>query len=81
MDNPTAFIQPPPLTLKIVGFGYPSQGSLLRDLVTTAPAPAECNLLKTSREIPSIPDARIVGLSNVRLPIEVESTVIRQFYY
>ena len=72
LESPTAFIQPPPLTLKIVGLGYPSQGSLLRDLVTTPPAPALCNLWNTSKEIPSMPEAKMVGLSKVRLPIEVE---------
>ena len=39
-ERPTAFNKPPPFTLKIVGFGYPSHGSLLSDFVTTAPAPA-----------------------------------------
>ena len=67
-DNPTAFIHPPPFTLKIVGFGYPSQGSLLNDFVTTAPAPASCNLLKTSKEIPRIPDAKTVGRFSVSEP-------------
>ena len=72
LESHTALIHPPPLTLKIVGFGYPSHGSLLSDLVTTAPAPASYNLLNTSSEIPKMPDARMVGLSKVREPIEVE---------
>jgi hypothetical protein len=55
----------------MVGFGYPSHGSLLRDLVTTAPAPALCNRLKTSRDMPRIPDARMVGRSRVKEPIFV----------
>ncbi len=38
-DNPTALIHPPPFTPNMVGFGYPSHGSVLRDLLTTAPAP------------------------------------------
>ncbi len=63
-DRPTALIHPPPFTLKIVGFGYPSQGSVLSDFVTTAPAPERYSLLKTSNEIPKIPDASITGLSN-----------------
>ena len=62
----------PPFTLKIVGFAYPSQGSLLNDFVTTAPAPARCNRSKTLSDMPKMPDARIVGLSRVRVPIEVE---------
>jgi len=39
LDKPTALIHPPPFTLKIVGLGYPSHGSVLSDLLTTAPAP------------------------------------------
>ena len=71
-DNPTAFSHPPPFTLKIVGFAYPSQGSLLNDFVTTAPAPARCKRSKTFSDIPKMPEARIVGLSRVNVPIEVE---------
>jgi hypothetical protein len=45
---------------------------LLNDLVTTAPAPARYRRSKTLREIPKIPEARMVGLSKVSAPIEVE---------
>jgi hypothetical protein len=40
--------------------------------VTTAPAPERYKRSKISSEIPKIPEARIVGLSKVNVPIEVE---------
>jgi len=46
---------------------------LLNDFVTTAPAPAWYRRSKTSSDIPKMPEARIVGLSSVSVPIEVES--------
>jgi hypothetical protein len=45
---------------------------LLNDLVTTAPAPARYRRPKISREIPKMPEASMVGLSKVSVPIEVE---------
>jgi len=45
---------------------------LLNDFVTTAPAPARYYRSKILSDMPKIPEARIVGLSRVNVPIEVE---------
>ena len=64
-ERPTALIHPPPFTLNIVGFGYPSQGVVTnRFCNNSAGSRTHKARLNTSNDIPKIPDASITGLSN-----------------
>src|SRR3989337_3884995 len=73
-EYPTALSIPPSKVIT-VGFLCPSRGSVLTDFIVTAPTPFSTTRFNNAFVVPSMPDARIVGLASFMLHKFIDKSI------